>query len=187
MRVLVISGSRNPEGQTARAANALCQGVERAGGEVTGLVFLPEQKLERCRQCENNGWGTCRSEGRCIINDDLPVLLDKIRQADAVAFATPVYFGDLSESMRGFLERVRRVAFNETGKMCLAGKPVVGLCVAGGRGLGAPGAAKSLERMLLTCGFDVLDVVPARKQNLEMKLAVLETTGRWLAEQPIPA
>ncbi len=137
MKVLVISGSRNPAGQTARAANAVCQGVERGGGEVTGLVFLPEQKLERCRQCDDNGWGTCRSEGRCTINDDLPMLLEKMRQADAVAFATPVYFGDLSESLRGLLERVRRVAFNEAGKIGLAGKPVVGLCVAGGH---APGS-----------------------------------------------
>ncbi len=187
MKVLVISGSRNPEGQTARAANALRQGVEHAGGEVTDLIFLPTLGLERCRQCDNNGWGTCRSEGKCAINDDLPMLLDKMRQADAVAFATPVYFGDLSESLRGLLERVRRVAFNETGKIGLAGKPVIGLCVAGGRGLGAPSAALALERMLLTCGFDVRDMVTARKQNLEMKLAVLETTGRWLAEQPIQA
>jgi multimeric flavodoxin WrbA len=137
--------------------------------------------LERCRQCDNNGWG------KCAINDDLPVLLEKMHQADAVAFATPVYFGDLSESMCGLLERVRRVAFNETGKIGLAGKPVVGLCVAGGRGMGAPSAAMGLERMLMTCGFDVLDVVSARKQNLEMKLVVLETTGRWLVERPIQA
>ncbi len=42
----------------------------------------------------------------------------------------------------------------------------------------------SLERVLQTCGFDVVDMIPVRRQNFEHKLAVLELTGKWLASKP---
>lgn len=66
INVLMISGSRNPEGQTARAADAILTGVEKAGGKV-GRFFLPSSRIERCRQCENDGWGMCRREGRAAM------------------------------------------------------------------------------------------------------------------------
>jgi hypothetical protein len=57
----------------------------------------------------------------------------------------------------------------------------MGICVAGGGGGGAPACAVSLERVLSTCGFDVLDMIPVRRQNLDMKLDVLKIAGQWLA------
>ena len=50
MNILFVSGSRNPEGRTARAVNAVLEGAKEAGSDVE-LVFLPELNLERCRQC----------------------------------------------------------------------------------------------------------------------------------------
>jgi len=181
MSILVISGSRNAQGQTARAADALLEGVKQAGG--TGeQVFLPTAAIERCRQCDDTGWGICRSEGRCVIADDFAEIVDRIAAADAVAFANPVYFGDLSESLRAFLDRLRRTCMNESGKAKIAGKKAVGICVAGGGGGGAPNCTLSLEKVLATCGFDVVDMIPARRQNLEMKLEVLRAVGKWLAK-----
>ncbi|HHW09844.1 MAG TPA: flavodoxin family protein [Firmicutes bacterium] len=178
MKVLAILGSRNPEGQTAQAVNALLSGVEAEGGAVERL-FLPEKDIQRCRQCTASGWGTCRQEGMCIIHDDLAGIAAAIRAAEAVVFATPVYFGDLSESMRAFLDRLRRVSRPSGANF--AGKKAVGICVAGGGGGGAPSAVVSLEKILVTCGFDVVDLIPARRQNLDHKKVVLEITGRWLA------
>jgi len=108
--------------------------------------------------------------------------VDRIAAADAVAFANPVYFGDLSESLRAFLDRLRRTCMNESGKAKIAGKKAVGICVAGGGGGGAPNCTLSLEKVLATCGFDVVDMIPARRQNLEMKLEVLRAVGKWLAK-----
>jgi len=98
-----------------------------------------------------------------------------------VVFATPVYFGDLSESMRALLDRLRRTCMNEAGKDGISGKLAVGICVAGGGGGGAPSCIVSLEKVLRTCGFDVVDLIPVRRQNLDMKLDVLRITGEWLA------
>ena len=182
MHVTLVLGSRNPAGQTAAAAEACLEGIREAGSDGE-MVFLPVKQIERCRQCDDNGWGTCRSEGRCAIDDDFAALADSIRRADAVVLATPVYFGDLSESLRAFLDRLRRVCRHEAGKDGIAGKRAVGICVAGGGGGGAPHCTVSLERVLAHCGFDLVDVIPVRRQNLELKRTVLRATGRWLAEQ----
>jgi len=183
MNVMVLSGSRSPAGQTARAAGALLEGL-RAGGGEGEAVFLPAMRVERCRQCDEAGWGDCRAKGCCVIEDDFAGLVERLRGSDAAVFANPVYFGDLSESLRAFLDRLRRITRHEAGKAGIAGKPAVGVCVAGGGGGGAPSCSASLEKVLATCGFDVVDMVPARRQNLPMKLDVLRVVGRWLAGRP---
>ena len=180
MKAMVISGRRNPQGQTARAADALVKALRANGGQAE-LVFLPAMKIERCRQCDEAGWGLCRSEGRCVIEDDFASLVRQIRSADAAVFATPVYFSDLSESLRAFLDRLRRITRHEAGKESIAGKPALGVCVAGGGGGGAPSCTGSLDKTLATCGFEVVDMVPVRRQNLPMKLEVLAAVGKWLA------
>ena len=180
MELLAISGSCNPDGQTARAAKAFINGACDKGGRAE-LLFLPSMKIERCRQCENSGWGLCRTEGRCVIEDDFGSVVERIRAADAAAFASPVYFSDLSESLRAFLDRLRRITRHEAGLEGIKDKRAVGICVAGGGGGGAPACLVSLEKVLATCGFDVVDLVPVRRQNLEMKTEVLQITGRWLA------
>ena len=180
MKIVMITGSRNPEGQTARAADALLDGFTGGGGEAE-KIFLPELDIERCRQCEDNGWGICRKEGTCIIEDDFAALVEKIRAADAVIFATPVYWGDLSESLRAFTDRLRRICSYTSGRTGIEDKPVMGVCVAGGMGGGAVSCCVSLEKVLGTCGFDVLDMIPVRRQNLKAKLNRLRLAGAWLA------
>ena len=182
MKALMIAGSRNPEGQTARAANAVLAGYERAGGEVESL-YLPGMHLERCRQCGDTGWGTCRSEGHCVIDDEMDAVVAKIVAADVIVWATPVYYGDLSESLRTLTDRLRRCATHMADPAGIKGKPVVGVCVAGGGGGGAPNCCQSLEKVLSHTGFSVVDLVPVRRQNLEAKRPRLELLGEWLATQ----
>jgi NAD(P)H-dependent FMN reductase len=193
MKVLVISGSKNREGKTSRAIEAIRRGIAKAKGDAE-CIFLTELNLEKCRQCNPDGWGICRSEHRCVIEDDFAATADKIKKADVVVFATPVYFGDLSESMRAFLDRLRRtrVRFRPlprpgTPPTVPAGQatPAIGLCYAGGSGNGTVSCAFFLERILQTCGFDIVDMIPVRRQNLEMKLPHLERVGEWLVTRPV--
>ena len=159
----------------------------KGGGNVESL-FLIDQELERCRQCDSDGWGQCRHEGTCIIEDDFHSIVAKIESADTVILATPVYFADLSEIMRSFLDRLRRVRFGRVPMSTPAGNPdgtpVVGLCLSGGGGGGAPNCCANLERILLTCGFNIIDMIPIRRQNFQLKLRVLELTGEWLVTRP---
>ena len=199
MHILMVSGSRNREGRTARALEAIAKGVVQAGGN-SESIFLPELNIERCRQCEKDGWGICRDEHRCIINDDFDSVVTKLKAADVVVFASPVYFFDLSESMRAFLDRLRRITPRPgpgsptrrvqslpgvSPMMPPAGAaPAIGVCLAGGGGRGAPYCCVMLERILPECGFDVIDMIPINRQNFEFKLPILELTGKWLATRP---
>jgi multimeric flavodoxin WrbA len=189
MQILILSGSRNREGKTAQAIKAIQKGISWAKGK-SEVIFLTEMSLERCRQCDPDGWGLCRREGRCIIEDDFPSIAKKIEAADLVVFANPVYFGDLSESLRGFLDRLRRIGFMRRGGPPPGpfpqggGKPAIGLCYAGGSGNGTISCAASLERILQTIGFDVVDMIPLRRQNFDFKLPILEMTGKWLVTKP---
>jgi len=179
MNALIICGSRNRKGQTAQAAKALAEGIASAGG-THDTVFLPELTLQHCRQCNDDGWGTCRSEGKCAIADDFAGIVDRFSAADRVAFATPVYFSDLSESMKAFTDRLRRICRHESAKKRVEGKRCVGVCVAGGGGGGAPNCCVSLERVLGHCGLDTVDLVPVRRQNLAAKVEVLKRAGALL-------
>lgn len=183
MHVMIISGSRNPEGQTARCADAIASGLAKAGA-TSETVFLPVLDIKRCRQCDADGWGFCKSEMRCIIEDDFASLMEKINATDAVVFTNPVYFKDLSESLRGFLDRLRRITFFNH-QSPLRGKPVLGVCLAGG-GRGEPPACFHLERILTETGFAVLNVIPVRRQNIESRLPVLEKAGERLVNNPRP-
>ena len=197
MQILMLSGSRNRKGRTARAIEAIGKGVAKAGGS-SEFIFLPELNIERCRQCDKEGWGICKSENRCIIEDDFDLIVAKLSIADAVVFASPVYFYDLSESMRSFLDRLRRITprpdpgprrvFPMPGVSPLmpppGSTPAVGVCMAGGGGGGAPYCCVILERFLPECGFDVVDMIPVRRQNFEFKLPILGLTGEWLATKP---
>jgi NAD(P)H-dependent FMN reductase len=188
MQVLILSGSRNRKGQTARAIKALRKGIAGGKGK-SEVIFLTELNLERCRQCEADGWGICRREGRCIIEDDFAALAEKVKAADVLVFANPVYFGDLSESMRTFLDRFRRTRFKPgaappPGFGMTGGTPAIGICYAGGSGNGTISCAFFLERILQTCGFDIVDMIPVRRQNIDNKIPMLEITGKWLATRP---
>ena len=184
MKILMLSGSRNRGGRTAQAIEAIGKGCTKAGG-ISESIFLTELAIERCRQCEKDGWGICRREQRCIIEDDFNSVVAKVKAADVVVFANPVYFGDLSESMRAFLERLRRIGPRlPPGRPHAGGTPAIGVCLSGGGGGGAPNCCVSLEKIILACGFDVVDMIPVRRQNLEFKLKLLELTGEWLVTKP---
>jgi multimeric flavodoxin WrbA len=196
MQMLTLLGSRNHQGRTAQSVFALQDGFKKAGG-TSEAIFLLDRNLERCRQCDLDGWGQCRREGTCIIEDDFGSIIEKIQGSDIVVFASPVYFMDLSESMRSFLDRLRRIRFRRVastapGSPPPAGAPgtpgvpnvrgmlALGLCLSGGGGGGSPNCLVSMERILQTCGFNLVDMIPVRRQNLELKLRVLDMTGEWI-------
>jgi multimeric flavodoxin WrbA len=183
MKAIIISGSRNPAGQTAKAARSVTAGLNNKDVACV-TIYLPVHQIERCRQCDDNGWGLCRREGACIIEDDFAGIVDQLRAADVVVFANPVYYGDLSESLRAFTDRLRRICTQPAGRVGIEKKPAIGVCVAGGGGGGAPECCASLTKVLRTCGFDIVDMIPVRRQNLLAKLPQLEMTGQWLAEKP---
>jgi len=163
MKCLAIQSSPNINGLTSTLAQAVLRGFEAGGGE-TELIHLNEMDVKTCIACDN-GWGQCR-QGDCILEDDFEALRQRVGEADALVLATPVYFGDLSESAKAFLDRLRRCeAFSDRGTC--TGKKVVGTLL-------------NLEYYLRRVGLEVFDLVPVTRFSKDHKLPMLEAAGRKL-------
>ncbi len=182
MNIVMISGSRNEKGRTAQCLDAIGRGFGTGGG-TSERFFLPTLKIERCRQCDLDGWGQCRRQGTCIIEDDFPMLIEKLKKADVAVIASPVYLLDITESMRAFLDRMRRITFMQK-ENPLRGKPVALLTLAGGGGRGTSSALATLDKQVFESGLDVIDLWSVRRQNFDVKIPMLETAGKWLATKP---
>lgn len=180
MKVIAIQSSPNLDGLTSSLAQAVLKGVKAESGK-TELIHLNRLDIKPCIACEG-GWGKCRKEGVCILEDDFQNLNEKIAKSDALIFATPVYWHDLSESAKVFLDRLRRC---ETGRgfKTFIDKKAIGIASAGGSGRGAVRALYNLEDYLRRLGFDIFDLVPVTRFSKDHKLEMLEKAGRRLIKE----
>jgi multimeric flavodoxin WrbA len=178
MKCLAIQTSPNKDGLSASLAEKVLNGFNAEGGEIE-LLHLNQMDIKPCNACER-GWGSCR-RGDCILVDEFQQIREKIGKADALIFVTPVYFGDLSESAKRFLDRLRRTeAFS--GRDTCYGTRVIGITAAGGSGNGATRALYSLEYYLKRIGFEIVDLVTVTKFSKDHKYQMLTETGRRLAK-----
>lgn len=175
MYVVLISGTSNTHGRTSQAIDALLEGVQLGGGEGE-LIRLPSLRIERCRHCEE-GAQPCLTTGRCTVQDDFGWILERIRRAGAVVFASPVYLIGVAPSLRAFLHRLGRVCRNQETREGLAGIRAVTACIGGG----AAHCVKELGAFLTSCGFDVQDEIVANRMDLSLKLAGFRAAGQRLA------
>ena len=180
MKVISVQSSPNLNGLTSSLAQAALRGVNATGGE-TELIHLNNLNIEPCIACDD-GWGICRTDGACILEDDFQTLYAKIAQCDALIFATPVYWHDISESAKIFLDRLRRCERGRDFKTFL-GKKVIGIASAGGSGRGAVRALYALEEYLRRFGFDIFDLVPVTRFSKGHKLEMLEKAGTRLLDE----
>lgn len=97
--VLVISSSLRSGSNSELLAQAAMEGATAAGHEVTWLS-LKEKKIGFCKGCL-----ACQNAGKCVIRDDMDEMIDKVRNADAIVFATPVYYYGMSGQLKTFLDR----------------------------------------------------------------------------------
>ena len=162
---------------TATTAKQLLKGAESKGHQVE-LIHLNDHVIKKCKACDG-GWGQCRREGTCILEDEFQAIREKIDGSDALVFATPVYWHDLSESAKTFLDRLRRVE-TYSGFEKYKNKLSVGIASAGGSGNGAARALYLLEEYLKRLGFKTFDLVTITQFNKGHKLPMLEEAGKRL-------
>ena len=181
MEVLIFMSSPNEDGLTAACARAAQEGVELGGGQGE-LVMLNIQSVGMCQACEN-GWGTCREEHTCQVEDGFQPLHERVRRADGYIFVTPVYWGDLSESVRAFLDRLRRCEALRGEESCFTGKPVLGVAAAGGSGNGTLSCLTSLERWAQHVKARPFDLLPVRRwSRVYMLNTIRNAAGQMVRE-----
>ena len=102
--LIAFVGSARRSGNTDVLVGEALRGA-RAAGATARRVRLAEIHMNPCRGCMR-----CES-GRCHVHDDdVPRLLDQIREARALLFATPVYFWNVSGTMKTLWDRMLPLA-----------------------------------------------------------------------------
>ena len=175
MRILGLQASPNEDGLTARMAKQALAGAEAAGAQ-TELVHLRKQKLDACLACDD-GWGKCRREGICIIEDDLELIRGKIAEADGIVLSTPVYFGDVAEVVKSFFDRLRRCERAGPGEPQVEGRWVLGIAAAGGGGGGGPTCLVAMERYYAHLGLAVFDQMIVTRRSAPYMLTAARAAG----------
>ena len=100
-KVLVVMGSPRRKGNSATLAQNVVAGAEAAGAEVEsfylhGMDIRPCDGCDVCRQDSNRG---------CVIDDDMQDLYPKLRLADALVIASPIYYFTISAQTKLFMDR----------------------------------------------------------------------------------
>jgi multimeric flavodoxin WrbA len=88
IRVVVINGSpRKDKGNTAMILNPFTEGMRKAGADFD-FFYTKNLKLKPCTGQMQCWWKT---PGECYIKDDMQKLYPKLREANILILATPVY------------------------------------------------------------------------------------------------
>ena len=97
--ILVLIGSPRKNGNSDLLAGAFAEGA-RAGGH-TVTLFNATKNVGGCKACD-----TCWSKGHpCSFRDGFADLEPLLEQADAVVFATPLYWFGFSSQIKAAIDR----------------------------------------------------------------------------------
>ncbi|WML67419.1 MAG: NAD(P)H dehydrogenase (quinone) [Methanoregula sp. SKADARSKE-2] len=142
MKILAIHGSpRTIRSTTRRLAGLVLEGAAEVGAE-TEIVDLADLRITPCTACEG-----CTFNGICVYEDDLSALLARMNEADAIVFASPVYFDSITGQMKIFFDRLADAIHYQA----LAGK--VGCSVATTHGSGGDETTTYMDHLLNYLGI----------------------------------
>jgi multimeric flavodoxin WrbA len=100
-KILLVMGSPRKEGNSATLSKQVAAGAEATGAEVESF-YLHGMNIQPCTACD-----ACREERDkdCVIDDDMETLYPKLRQADALVIASPIYWFTVSAQTKLFMDR----------------------------------------------------------------------------------
>ena len=99
MKILVLTGSPRKNGNSSTLADNFIKGAEEAGHTVVRFDAA-FKKVHPCIACNK-----CGMDGPCIFKDDFDFVRENIVDADAVVFATPMYYFGISAQLKAVIDR----------------------------------------------------------------------------------
>ena len=172
VKVLLLSGTPKREGLCHSCVAAAEAGVTQAGTDWE-TVRLCDYPIARCAVC-HDGWGTCREEHFCCHGEDgFTAVQRKVAESGAYILITPVYWGDMTEIMKAFFDRLRRCEATKGEYGAMAGKPVLLVASPGGSGNGMISCLEQMERLSRHLGARVYDFIGVNRWNRAYTLAAV--------------
>ena len=106
MKIIAINGSHpGIRGYTHFLIKKLFKGAKNAGADCEEIT-LAKLKMNICKSC-----GICNTEKhllKCIYEkkDDVAMIFNKMREADIIIYATPIYVFNMSGLIKVFIDRI---------------------------------------------------------------------------------
>lgn len=99
--ILAISTSLRKGSNSDLLADEFIRGASEMGHSVEKVSLSGKtiQFCKGCLACQN------KKDGHCVIHDDADAIVQKMRKADVLVFATPIYYYEMSGQMKTLLDR----------------------------------------------------------------------------------
>jgi multimeric flavodoxin WrbA len=135
--VLILKGSPREHGNSAVLAKQAAEGARAAGAQVEE-IYLHGLEIRACDACD-----LCLEQGECVIEDDMRPLYPKLAAADAILFASPVYWFSFSAQLKLCIDRW--YAFQANKLQEVSGKPFGIILTYGDSDLYSSGAINAIH------------------------------------------
>ena len=99
-KVLIITTSLRNKSNSDILAKKVMQGAIDCGNDVE-LVSLKGKSISFCIGCL-----ACQKTQKCVLNDDMIEIAEKVKNAEAIVFVTPIYYYEMSGQMKTLLDRL---------------------------------------------------------------------------------
>lgn len=100
MKILLINGSPNKNGCTYTALNEVAKKLQEHNID-TEIFHIGTKPISGCLACNK-----CDQTGRCIINDKVNEVLERLDEYDGIIAGSPVYYASASGQICAFLDRL---------------------------------------------------------------------------------
>jgi multimeric flavodoxin WrbA len=99
VKVIAIIGSPRKNGNTEALAAHTLKAIAEEGIE-TEIISLAGKDIRPCNACM-----ACNESAECSIKDDLLPIYQKMKAADGIILASPVYYGSCTALLKALMER----------------------------------------------------------------------------------
>ena len=106
-KVVIISTSIRNGSNSEILAKETERGAKDSGHDVE-FITLKNKTLNFCKGCL-----ACQKLGHCVIDDDANEITEKIKNAEVVVWATPVYYYEMCGQMKTMIDRANPLFASE--------------------------------------------------------------------------
>ncbi|MBR6090824.1 MAG: flavodoxin family protein [Anaerolineaceae bacterium] len=99
-KVILLNGSPHPNGCIATAFKEMIKIFEQEGVE-TEVIQVGGKDIRGCMSCN-----CCQKLGKCVIDDMVNEVADKLMEADGMVIGSPVFYGSPNGTLLSLLDRL---------------------------------------------------------------------------------
>ncbi len=163
LKVVAIHGSPRKDGKTSELLGYVLRELEKFNEVEVETIYLIDHPVRFCMGCYSDDPKSCNPKNctQGVLEDSMKSLHSKIILADAIIFATPVYWYNMSGMMKNFIDRL--TSLENAGKL-LDNKVAAFIAVAE-----EDGAAHTISNLMAFANDNGMLIVP---------YSLVYTTGR---------